>query len=82
MFLAVIWADVTAKENPEAFALSLLKGRVTTELEPQLPARFRTTPGRVPGGLMQVRPHLQHAGRELDAHALALPEDEEISVSS
>jgi RNA polymerase sigma-70 factor (ECF subfamily) len=33
VFLAVIWADVTAQENPEAFAWTLLKERVAAELE-------------------------------------------------
>jgi RNA polymerase sigma-70 factor (ECF subfamily) len=35
VFLAVIWHDVTAQENPEAFAWTLLKERVAAELEDQ-----------------------------------------------
>ncbi|WP_420076948.1 sigma-70 family RNA polymerase sigma factor [Streptomyces sp. JL3001] len=35
VFLAVIWRDVTAQENPEAFAWALLKERVAAELEAQ-----------------------------------------------
>jgi RNA polymerase sigma-70 factor (ECF subfamily) len=33
VFLAVIWRQVTAQENPEAFAWTLLKERVAGELE-------------------------------------------------
>ncbi|MGW4623658.1 RNA polymerase sigma factor [Streptomyces sp. NPDC004592] len=35
VFLAVIWQQVTARENPEAFAWRLLKERVAGELEAQ-----------------------------------------------
>lgn len=35
VFLAVIWQQVTARENPEAFAWRLLKERVASELEAQ-----------------------------------------------